>query len=288
MSLTQKLLRVDISLASGNFQGGGNSASLTGLRTIAKIVKAGGASMGGAQITVFGMTLSKMNQLTQYGLAETLIGKNTVTVFAGEDPNAMSMVFKGTILTAFMDGNSAPQVGFRINAAAGLFEAAKPAEPTSMKGSADAAQMMERQAKAMGLQFENSGIDTKLQNPYFWGAARHQAKCIAKAAGMEWIIDCDKLAIWKPGQPREGDTIEYAPGKGLVGYPTFNSKGVVLTTEFNPTLKYGSKIKVKSDITPACGEWVVYRLEYDLASMLPRGPWFCVIDAARPGQVPVA
>ena len=47
-------------------------------------------------------------------------------------------------------------------------------------------------------------------------------------------------------------------------------------------------VKVQSFITPACGKWTIYRLEYDLACQTPGGNWFCLILAAKPGSMVVS
>ena len=85
MSFTQKHLQVDFSLSTGNFQGGGNSYSAKGLRITADIVKAGGISLGGANLVIYGLPLSVMNQLSTFGNVLTDQGRNSVTVSAWED-----------------------------------------------------------------------------------------------------------------------------------------------------------------------------------------------------------
>ncbi len=121
MSFTQKHLQVDFSLANGNFgSAGGNSYSAKGLRITADIVKAGGISLGGANLVIYGLPLSVMNQLSTYGNVLTDQGRNSITVSAWEDGASPTVVYQGDIFTAFMDGQSQPNVGFHVEANVGL------------------------------------------------------------------------------------------------------------------------------------------------------------------------
>ena len=288
MAFTQKFIEVDFSLAQGLFQGGGNSYTASGLRITAEIIKAGGVSMGGANLAIYGLPLSVMNQLSTYGMVLTLTGKNSVTVKAGDLGGALTTVFQGTIASASMDGQAQPEVAFRVEAYAGAYENAKPVQPTTQPGSQDVATLMGKIAQSAGLQFENNGVNVKIQNPYFPGTAVQQMHALAEAARIERVIDNGTLAIWPPGQSRQGGKTIISPQTGLVAYPLFNSQGVVVRTLWQPTITYGQTIAIQSEIQPACGDWVIYKLEYALDAQTPKGRWFCDVWAARPGQQPVA
>ena len=287
-SFTRKQIGVSIALGTGTFgESGATTVNLSGLRVSASIVKAGGAAMGNAQIRVFGMPLTLMNQLSTLGLLITQVRRNTVTVTAG-DANGMSTVFTGTINNGWTDFQGAPETVFNIEAYAGSVEAVAPIAPSSFSGGTDVATIMAGLAKTMGLQFENSGVSVQLSNPYLPGTGRQQAESVAKAADINWIIDDGVLAIWPKNTARTGSNPTVSPSTGLVGYPTYDSMGVILKTLFNPAIKYGSSIQVQSSLTPACGTWSVYMLAHELESETPGGQWFTTMKAARPGTVPVA
>ena len=288
MTFATKYIEVDFSMAQGVFQGGSSSYTASGLRVSAQIVKAGGLSFGAASLAIYGLPLSVMNQLGTFGNPLTLLGRNTVTVKAGDDPSALTTVFTGTIFNAYMDGQMQPQVPFRVEAQTLAYEAAVPVPVISQPGSVDVASTMGQIAASMGLSFENNGVNVKITNPYLAGTATQQMHALAKAAGIEQVVDNGTLAIWKPGSSRQGAATTISPDTGLVGYPRFNSQGIDITTLWQPTLAYGQQIQVQSSITPACGTWIIYRLEYDLESQTPNGKWFCNILAAPPNLIPVA
>ena len=290
MSFTQKFIEVDFDLAQGSFQGGGggNKHTVRGLQVSTTIVKAGGVSQGGAQIAIYGLPLSVMNQLSTYGRTLTFTGRNSVTIRAGEDPSSLTTVFTGTISSASMDGQGQPNVSFQVEAFVGSYENAKPVEPTSMPGSQDVGTLMGMIAQKGGFQFENNGVDGKIMNPYLPGTAVQQMHALAEMARIERVIDNGVLAIWKPGGSRQGKSTLISPQTGLVSYPIFDSQGVIVRTLYQPSLTYGSTIEIKSSMTPACETWIVHKLTYNLACMTPKGPWFQDVWAHRPGQQPVA
>ena len=227
MSFTQKLLSYQITFASGG------TLNLSGLRSTCEVKMNGTPSASEAYVTIYGMTLSSMNELTVIGVTQMYqINKNTLSIMAG-DEHGMSLIFTGTISQAFVDAQSMPEVAFRITAIAGLFENVMKSEPSSFQGSADVAQIAGQLAKKMGLTFENNDVKIKLSNPYFPGNYRTQMLELAEHAGIQWIIDRGVLAIWNPGGFRKGGGTLISPKTGLVGYPAYCQPGVIVTCPFS-------------------------------------------------------
>ena len=289
MSFAKRLINLTFQIGEGQFgESGTNVVKLTGLRVSARIAKAGGNSMGTAQLSVFGMTSSKMNDLSTLGLRPTTTRKNTVTVEAGDEGGAMSAVFDGTITNAWTDYQGSPDVPFVVTAHTGRFEALKAVPPTSYRGRADVATILSGLATLMGKKFENNGVTATVSNPYYPGTAREQALACVKQAGISWNgLDDGTLAIWPSGKSRDSVVPLISAATGLIGYPSFTSQGISFKTLFNPSLGLGRKIKMDSFVTPACGEWVAYSLGYSLDSKVPRGSWYAEVSAARPGYVVV-
>ncbi len=286
----QRALDVTFELGEGEFgESGANSVKLSGLRVSSRIIKAGGPSMGTAQLQIYGMTLDKMNQLSTLGLRPTTVRKNTIMIDAGDKGGLLSSVFLGNITNAWFDGQAAPEVPFQVLAHVGGFDAVKPIPPTSYKGNANAADILSGLAAKMGKSFENNGVSVVLSNPYYTGSARDQALKCVKEAGIQWNgLDNKTLAIWPSGQSRGGAVALVSKNTGMEGYPTFTSQGITVSTLFNPSIGFGQKIKVESDLTGANGEWVVYALNYDLDAEFPQGRWHMTVSAARPGYAVVA
>jgi hypothetical protein len=206
-----------------------------------------------------------------------------VVILEAGDTSGLGVVFQGTMTRAWADFSAMPDVCFHASAHAGVLQALKPIPPSSYIGSVDVATVMAGLAVQMGLTFENTGVSVKLANPYFPGTAWEQADRAATAAGINWVADKTKLAIWPKGQPRGSQIPLVSPDTGLIGYPLFNSKGIIVTTQYNPSINFGSAIQVQSSLGPANGKWFVSAISHELESEIPNGNWFSRIEAVPPG-----
>ncbi len=270
------------------FDGSSNQATYSGLRVSAHIEKGGQLDMGNMQLRIYGLPLSDMNKLSTLGLIPGNRTNNTVALMAGDDTNGMSIVFVGSIINAFADFGGTPDVFFSLYAATGVFGALNPVPPSSFQGSVDAADVLAGLARQLGVAFENHGVSVILSNPYLPSTLFAQVESCAHAAGIEWVLDDQTLAIW-PKTGSRGSTAGIpliSPTTGMVGYPAFDRQGIIVKALFNPVIKFGSQVQVQSSLTPACGKWTVYRLHYDLESETPGGAWFQEMLASPPGQAP--
>ena len=234
-----------------------------------------------------------MNQLSTMGYLIPPFGSNgleqkhnLITISAGDSTAPLATVFQGTIYNAYADLSGAPDVPFVMTASGGGIESIKPVNPTSFAGTVDAATVMQTIAGLMNAQFQNNGVSVKLSNPYYPGTAWTQAETCAVAANIEWTLDNGMLSIWPAGGSNGGSVPEINPQNGLRGYPKYNQLGVEFSALFNPAVHFGGRVKLTSSLTPACGTWYVYGLSYNLASIVPDGPWFMEVLGARiPGVV---
>lgn len=283
--------KIDVTFKKGSGSFAGTSADLvkvTGLRVAASIQKNGLDSMCQAQLRVYGLPLTLMNQLATLGRVLAVGERNSVQVEAGDDESGMSVVFQGTIQDAYADLNSAPDSLFVVNAFTGLQEALKPAEPISVRGSADVSTLMSGLAVKMGMLFEDGGVQVRLADPYYAGTFRDQVVAIAAAANINQLIDAGTLAIWPAGGQRKGLIPKISAATGMVGYPAYTNTGIMVTTLFNPSVNYGMDVEVESEILPACGKWNVYGVSLELESETPGGAWFTQFQGSLFGHdVPV-
>ena len=269
------------------FAEGGDTVTLTNHRASANIKMAGGAAMGEAQIRIYGMTLSLMNQLSTLGQVRVADQRNQVSVSAGNDEDGMGVVFQGTITHAWADFKGAPEVPFYITAHAGMAANLTIAPPSSFTGAADVATVMSGLAMQMGLDFENNGVTAKLASPYFPGTLRAQALACAQAAGIDMFIENNVMVILPRGASRGSRVALVNPRTGLVGYPAFTGNGIAIQTEFNPSVAYRGLVKVESDLTPANGQWRIVNMMHDLDAETPGGAWFSFMECMAPAQAPV-
>lgn len=285
MTFSSKLVTTKYSMEIGNFTaGGGNFATIESLRTSVRVDAPGGNDGANATIAIYGMPLSQMNQLSTVGTQMGNIGANTIQVYVGDANSGMQLLFDGKIMFAWMDGLSQPQVCFRIEATPAAGINVKEIPPTSIQGGVSAAQIGAQLAGQAGVSFDGSAMTDMLQNPYLWGSCGMQIRQLAHMTGCEHIIDpLSTLAFWKPGQGRHSVGV-VSPQTGMVGYPAYESVGILVKTLLRPDIVNGVTVTIQSQEAPANGEWVVTNVVHEAEANFPRGKWFTTFAAAPPGQ----
>jgi hypothetical protein len=286
MSFVQRKINVTLSYGTGpDGSGTPKIVELKGHRTLCNIVTQGGVGMGQLQLRIFGLTPNLMADMSTIGRLPMTYARNQVLVYAGDDVNGMNLVYAGTVTAAYADMTGSPEVPFVIIGATGVYEALLPIPPTSWPGNTDVAIILESLAKQIGATFENHGVSVILRDAYFPGAARSQIlKCI-QAANISWNgLENNILAIWPRGKGREQSNIVISPETGMVGYPSYTATGIILTTEYNPSLVFGINVEVQSSLKQANGIWNVIQLSHELSAEYPGGPWFSQLQLSKLGS----
>jgi hypothetical protein len=294
--LARKIIRVAIQLASNqtnqpqNFaESGTNTVTLDGHRASVRVQNSGAAAGSAAQVAVWGMTPSLMDQLSTLGMVVQMIPRNTITITAGEETqdgsNNTSTVFVGTILQAYGDFNNAPDVPFRLECLAGAAEQAIPFPASSYTGGTDVSTILSAIASKMGWGFENNGVNVQLANPYLSGSAIDQVRSVAEHAHINASLINNVLCIWPRFGSRKASGIPLiapAPAGQMIGYPTYTQQGILVRTIFDPRIAFGGQIQVQSSLKKASGTWNVFKLDLKLDSLLPKGLWEQEIYAYNP------
>ena len=277
MALVERQIEVDFAMSGSGSAGGATSLTLTGHRVITNIT-IGGPKWTKATAHIFGMSLAHMNALTTVPWRPLTFGKNFVQIKAGDAINGMSVVFNGTIMQAWPDMQSAPQVPFRVDATVGGWEKVNPKDPLSYSGPTKASDVHVAISGQMGATPENNGVNAILDSPYMWGPAYTKMHQLAAATRVSWILENGVCAMWpQDGARQNAGSTEISATTGMVGYPMAAPGGIVVRTLFNRAIAFGSTVTVKSDITQANGTWKITGLELELDSQMPNGRWFSVI-----------
>lgn len=109
MSFTQKTIRTMITLGAGVFEGTqSNSVIIEGLATDVSVEKPGLPDLNKCNVSISGLSLSKMEQLTMLAFRKRAIAKNAIAVWAGDRGADLGLVFRGEIVAASADFNAAP------------------------------------------------------------------------------------------------------------------------------------------------------------------------------------
>jgi len=273
----KKALRFVIRLGTAKFDSSDNDTiTLQGFRAIVDIDKAGGMTMSTLRAKIYGVKQSDMNSITTLQWKPGTAIPNTVEVYAIDGP-AETLVYAGNIVNAWGDYQNMPDAFLHIQAQACYFNGLQAVQPLSIKGGIDVAVVMARIAKDMGLVFENNNVSVMLTDVYVANTLKEQALELARAANFSLYIDDKVLAITNKYAPRKGDIPEISAQSGLVGYPTFDGVGVQFQTLFNPAITFGGRVKLKTDVQRAAGEWIVTSVAHRLESEKPGGAWFSTV-----------
>ena len=289
-SFQRKTIRVSITKPEGNSKftaSNKNTLILEGMRTSVSVSAQGGAVQPRADVKIYGLSEAIINELPSMmvGFAPNCVQKNVIHIKAGDVGGQLTEVFVGDMMKAYGDYSSLPDLCLVIQAQTNYYYQIAPAEPTSVKGDADVAEIMRGLAQKMGLAFENHGVNVKLSNPYVANTLIEQVCNVAVAANIDVYFDRNVLAIAPLGKGREGEVPLISPQSGLIGYPTIaDNMTIKFKSLFNPAIFFGGIVKLDTAVDAAKGEWIINGLHHQLESETPDGAWFSTFDCRKEGS----
>lgn len=264
-----------------------NQITLSGFRASVTVDKGGGQMFGTLRAQIYGVSASDMNSITTLQYQALTTTRNTISVHA-TDGDQDTLIFTGNIVNAWPVYQSLPDVYLQIEAQMAFLNQLTPVAPSSFKGSADAAVIMNQLANTMGYTFENNGVSVQLSNVYLPGTGTDQAKKLADMAGIVWGIDNNILWIANKNGDRGGTIPQISASSGLNGYPTPDGQGFInFQTLFNPAIRFLGRIQLISSIPKANAQWIVTSVAHRLECEKPGGAWFSQIRGNTNGLVPL-
>jgi hypothetical protein len=289
MAFVQRSLSFQFQLGTGSFgeSGGSKAVTVSNVRASVRIEKNGVPAMNRASIRIWGLSASKMNQLSRIGVLPLVTRNNTVTITASDSGGNMSLAFAGGIQDAWPDFSNAPEVSLNVIGFTGLLAQMKPIAPSAYPGTTDVADIMQDLAGKMGYTLENNGVTVQLSSPYLPGTARMQALAAAEAADIFLVFDDDNgvMSILPKNGVRKGTAPVLDPTHGtLIGYPSYRGQGQVgLECLYSPSIRFMGNVTVQNSVVSgANGTWRVTTLAHNLESQIPDGAWFSEIIGNKP------
>ncbi len=283
----QKLLEITITLGAGKtFASGHNTLTMVGLRASVNIDMGGGYMGGMLRARIFGLSQNDMNQITYLAwMPQPQLGPpNKITVNA-VDGQQSTLVFTGLIIQAFGNYQAAPEVFIDIQATATQAAQLLPVSPLSIASNTTVGTVMSQLAAQMGFSFENNGVNVSIpKGTYLGNTAFFQAQNLMQAYNFEIYIDNGVLAICPVGTARKTSIVPLiSASTGLIGYPYFNTQGVVFDSYFNPDILFGGTVQIQSTVEPANGSWQVINISHTLESIIPGGRWQSTVNCNKTG-----
>lgn len=320
MPLVQRLINISITLAQNSQtnqpntfnETGTDTVTLSGSRASVRIQDSGNPATCMAEVKVWGMKPSLMNQLSTLGLVWNLMPKNLITIQAGDSVNGLSPIFSGQIMAGYGDYSSQPDVPFVFSCNLTAAFATITVPPTTFPAPFDVATAMAGFARQMNAGFLNSGnVHITLPPMYFKGSVIDQLQKCADAANIYAKLpfgnsNGNTLEIWSKTGSRTTTSIPViSAANGMISYPAFTQNGIIVKTLFDPLISVGGPVKVESSLLSAIAaaqpgqpnftnptgpsvpfptQWVVTKLDLALDTMLPHGEWCSIVYAMNPGS----
>jgi hypothetical protein len=167
----ERAIDLTFQLGSGTFTNTqSNILKVTGLRVQATIQIPGAVPLqGSAQVSVWGLPLQVMNDLSSLGSMLYTSRDNQIIIEAGDVGGQMSAVFTGSIFQAYADFEAGPDAPFEIVASPGYHAQIQGATPTSYAGAVNVTTILSALCEKVGLTFQSNGVNVILSNPYLPG-----------------------------------------------------------------------------------------------------------------------
>lgn len=306
MALAFRNLSFRFRKAVGTFANGSSEVAIpTGLQASVRLLNAGLYSMPHCQVTIWGLTQSIMNDLSTLGVVVNLQPANPITVFASDNDDQPSEVFRGEIWQAIPDYNRQPEAPIWIDAYGGLGIATPGSDGQGYTGDVDVVGALRQLCQQAGYAFEPNGVTgVSLKDQYLYGSPRDRILTLLGAIQTRGIsgafVEAKTVAIWPQkgsrsnvgGVPIIAAGTTASPGT-MIGYPSYTNAGLNVRCLYNPTIRFGAQIQIKTSLpltstnVPALpsadGLWTVQGLSHELDSQISGGKWETVIEATRAG-----
>lgn len=287
-SFTAKRLKVVITLADDSNtvfdSSGNNTLTIETLRMTATTVIAN-RQASQLDLKIFGMRAQDMDALTSAWMDSNSIRDNRVELFA-DDGGGYKPVFKGTVIEAQPLYKLVPDVPFQILGMICYFNAIEKADPLSYKGSVSIKTIGQDLAIKLKLSFDSHGVDgITLNNPNYPGTVLDQLRDVCYDAKVDFYFQGDTLVFAPVEKPFDSNpTVIVSPSSGLIGYPQYSRRGLVVTALYDSAYLCGSAIEIRdSAVKGANGRWYPFSAQFDLSANMPRGSWMATLQCNKAG-----
>ncbi|MGP2833612.1 baseplate hub protein [Serratia nevei] len=271
MSYKIRKISVQFVLENGkSFDDKGSTVlSIESARCYAAISGYGGMSGTEMTLQIWGLSIDHMAVLSYKGVWIDGPQFNRMKVWADDEP-----IFEGFIYDAMGDYNQAPDIPLVLSANAHYKGQAEKAAPFSASGSQTAEKVISAMAASAGLSFVNNGaVGLPLSDPYYQGNIVQQMRTAASDAGVNLTIGISTVTMWPQNGVVDGVKLYTSPEKGMIGYPIFTDKGLLVITSFSSDIVVGRQITVETSLPNASGDYQISGAMHYITSWIEGGQW---------------
>ena len=251
-------------------------------------ISQGGGQFGNARIAIFGMRLDAMNKIARLWLESmTPITTDTVGVDVWDGGNFVPL-FRGVIAWAAVNAGSAPDVSLEIDANSFMAAMNEPAPPYVQ----DTPLALQDALTAIlaptdiTVAFAETVPALQVQKVHVIGTPMQQAQRVMNAyPELTWYIDLQRMIVRPVGAPAEETAVTISRETGLIGYPTYSTSGVTLSTLFDPRIRLGLALDIRTEFDFVNRtKWITSVLQHNLQPNMPGGQWSTQIAAQAWGK----
>jgi hypothetical protein len=282
LTLTQKIVEVDLILRVNEFVGGGNTKTINGLACSVNASKHGMPTFNACSIDIYNMRQEDIDKIVVDSPYQGDMKRNLVAIRAGEAGGTLSQVFSGEILNAYAIYPSA-DVGVHIEALTGIFPALIVAKPFTAPGAVSALTIIEQYTREMEYELEiHPEVEDKpLTDPVYNGSPMEKVKQVAKDIGVRQICDDRKIIILPRDKPL-GEIVRVSPKAGIIGYPEVSNGKIRFKHIYHPGFRQGGIAEVYESVVPrANGKWNIIKIEHNLQCFGAGDAWETEITGTK-------
>ena len=235
-------------------------------------------NQGQAEVKILNLNRDERERLmTECSPFNTNPARKSVIIEAGVESTGTSVLYQGDIFRVSVSGK--PDVALTLRCLTGNYNKNSVVAQTFDK-STDITEIAKSVAEANGLDLSFEGIKKKIGSVIFNGTAFDQLKGLDKLTDDDVYVDDKTLVIKEKSKPRVGSTLKILnKGTGMIGVPESTENGLRVTMLYDPGVSVGSRIRLKSELSPILdGDYVVFKLDFDISS---RDKNFYLIAEAR-------
>lgn len=251
-------------------------------------VSQGGNQFGNAKVSIFGVALEAMNKIARLWL-EVLSPSNTDTLAIDVwDGSNFIPFFNGVITWSAVNGASAPHVALEIEANSAMVAMNTVTPPFAQDEPVALADALTAILGPTNLvvDFAPSVPALQIQKAHLVGTPMQQASTLMSYfPELTWYINLQRFLVRPVNGPLGGDPIAINSGTGMVGYPTYATSGVTVSTLFDPRIRPGAALDIQTifDFVNRT-KWVAAVLQHSLQPNTPGGQWITQVAAQSYGS----
>lgn len=245
----------------------------------------GGSQYGNLRYEVFGVSLDAMNRIARLWL-ESVSPVNTDTILIEVfDGNVFVPIFQGVITWSAVDPSGMPLVKLVIEANQSFALANTPAPPFTVS-SQQSVSLRNALTTIAGLSGFTVDYSTELSD---YSLSDTRVTCtplvqistiLSAYPNIRWFAHLQRIVVLPSDAPVTGAPVDISEATGMVGNPVYSTSALTLATLFNPEIRPGITLNIKSIFDFVTRTiWVTNVISHVIEPNTPGGQWLTAIAA---------